>query len=506
MKTRSLFLSLFAFAALCSCNKEGAEPIVNGDLLAEDTFIQVNIAAPSVATKATDGGTEAGTAAEHQVKNVMLAFFASNGEFIETKEYTDFTWSDSSNSNVEYVSSIQVVLQGKTIVPRQVVAILNYTPALKSAINGVSSRTALYSLVADNPISEIDGNQYFLMTNSAYMDGGAVLYYSEIADSHMYTGTEAPAGYKPLDIYVERVAAKVSVESNATSSIKTVTLHSGDDLHYYPQITGVCLTSTADKSFLLKHIHDYSSISGWTWPFVKWNDPTNYRSYWATSNTESYTKVSYEQIGTEEDWTRYYNENTNHANHTQLLVAATIKQAADAMTMNPADPSIGDFVKFGPTYYTAADFLTTVANEVSALGVTVAGTALTKDHFALKYTTGYYSCVTLADAVVLDDPTKLADVNAKLADYDEILYWKDGKAYFFTHVEHFGPDAGVNAFGLVRNHHYDIAINSIAGLGTPVSDETEVITPEKPTDLDYNLAAKINILTWKVVRQDVDLN
>ena len=85
---------------------------------------------------------------------------------------------------------------------------------------------------------------------------------------------------------------------------------------------------------------------------------------------------------------------------------------------------------------------------------------------------------------------------------------EDGKAYFFTHVEHFGPDAGVNAYGIVRNHYYEITINSIAGLGTPVSDESEpeVITPEKPTDLDYNLAAKINILMWKVVRQTVDLN
>lgn len=506
MKARNLFLSLCAFAAICSCSKEIEPGVKDSEVLAEDTFIKINIAAPSVASKGTDGGTEAGTAAEHAVKNVMLAFFASNGEFIETKEYSDFTWTESSNSNVEYISSINVVLQGKTIVPRQVVAILNYTPALKTAVSGVASRSALYNLVSENPVSEIDGDKYFVMTNSAYLEGGAAVYYSQIADSHMYTGDEAPVDYKPLDVYVERVAAKVSVESNATAAIKTITLHSGTDLHYYPAITGVCLTSTADKSFLLKHIHDYSSVAGWTWLFIRWNDPTNYRSYWATTNTDSFTKVSYEQIGVETDWTRYYNENTSHANHTQLLVAATIKQAADAVTMSPSDPSIGDFVKFGPTYYTADDFLTSVANEIAALGVKVGGANITKEHLAIKYTTGYYSKVTLADALVLDDESKRSAANAKLEDYEDILFWKDGKAYFFTHVEHFGPDAGVNAFGMVRNHHYDIAINSITGLGTPVNNEYVEITPEKPTDLDYNLAAKINILTWKVVRQTVDLN
>ena len=97
---------------------------------------------------------------------------------------------------------------------------------------------------------------------------------------------------------------------------------------------------------------------------------------------------------------------------------------------------------------------------------------------------------------------------AKIAEYDDVLFWEDGMSYFFTHVEHFGPDAGVNAYGLVRNHYYDITLNSIAGLGTPISGGSilDDIDPEKPTDLDYNLAAKINILRWKVVSQSVDLN
>jgi len=147
-----------------------------------------------------------------------------------------------------------------------------------------------------------------------------------------------------------------------------------------------------------------------------------------------------------------------------------------------------------------------VANEVAALGVKVGGVAFDKSSLVIAPKTGFYSSVALATSVAFDDPAMQTTTETKLADYDDILYWKDGKSYFFTQVEHFGPDAGVNTFGLVRNHLYDITINSIRGLGTPVVSETDPIDPEKPSDLDYNLAAKINILKWKVVSQSVDLN
>mgnify|MGYP003558779478 CR=1 FL=1 len=50
MKTRNLFLSLFAFAALCACNKE-AQPEVP-QILDADTYIKVNIMATDASTRA----------------------------------------------------------------------------------------------------------------------------------------------------------------------------------------------------------------------------------------------------------------------------------------------------------------------------------------------------------------------------------------------------------------------------------------------------------------------
>ena len=60
-------------------------------------------------------------------------------------------------------------------------------------------------------------------------------------------------------------------------------------------------------------------------------------------------------------------------------------------------------------------------------------------------------------------------------------------------------------YGIVRNHIYDIAINSVSGLGTPVLDPEEVIVPQKPTNDETYLGARINILSWRVVKQNIDL-
>jgi hypothetical protein len=60
---------------------------------------------------------------------------------------------------------------------------------------------------------------------------------------------------------------------------------------------------------------------------------------------------------------------------------------------------------------------------------------------------------------------------------------------------------------MVRNHVYDIKIDGITGFGTPVYEPDKIITPEKPEeDVALNLSARINILSWHLVSQNVTLN
>ena len=66
-------------------------------------------------------------------------------------------------------------------------------------------------------------------------------------------------------------------------------------------------------------------------------------------------------------------------------------------------------------------------------------------------------------------------------------------------------------FGVVRNHAYEVNIRSVKRLGTGVFDpegdnDTEPIKPtEDPKDPNWFLGAEINILSWKIVNNYVDL-
>ena len=58
--------------------------------------------------------------------------------------------------------------------------------------------------------------------------------------------------------------------------------------------------------------------------------------------------------------------------------------------------------------------------------------------------------------------------------------------------------------GVVRNHIYDLSLNDITGIGTPVFDPDDVIVPTKPEDEQlWYLAARIKVLKWRLVKQDV---
>lgn len=82
---------------------------------------------------------------------------------------------------------------------------------------------------------------------------------------------------------------------------------------------------------------------------------------------------------------------------------------------------------------------------------------------------------------------------------------RGGMAYYYTKINHFGAAESTAQYGLVRNHVYKIDIKSINGFGTPVYDPNSGFDPQTPNKVETYLAAKINVLSWRVVGQHVDL-
>ncbi len=126
------------------------------------------------------------------------------------------------------------------------------------------------------------------------------------------------------------------------------------------------------------------------------------------------------------------------------------------------------------------------------------------------------NAITIDDALINVAKTKIdetIETSLTTINNQKIYYWNDGKTYFYTGIRHQGfpglSGKGNDDFlyGVVRNHIYDINLEGIYGLGTPVIEPGRPINPDRPKDERPSfIKAKINILKWRVVKQNATLH
>ena len=138
--------------------------------------------------------------------------------------------------------------------------------------------------------------------------------------------------------------------------------------------------------------------------------------------------------------------------------------------------------------------------------VPVGKTALNILQWYLKNSVEGYVPLTenISDAEAMINAT-----NAYLADNIEpALLYTNGMTYYIVDIKHLGASKSLAEYGVVRNHVYQIAINSIKGYGSPIYNGLSFIVdpPLYPEEDEASyVAAKINVLSWKVVTQGVDI-
>lgn len=89
----------------------------------------------------------------------------------------------------------------------------------------------------------------------------------------------------------------------------------------------------------------------------------------------------------------------------------------------------------------------------------------------------------------------------------------NGKCYFIVPIKNVTSetlsDTETGKFGLVRNHHYNITINSINGLGTGLVDSQSFIplryTYSGQSSSAYKVNANVSVNEWQDVNQTVDI-
>ena len=120
------------------------------------------------------------------------------------------------------------------------------------------------------------------------------------------------------------------------------------------------------------------------------------------------------------------------------------------------------------------------------------------------------SANTVTYTVTVPDALATKGIGDDISAVDELVYevyrTQEEGVETFTNLDNFLYHKTAE-YGVVRNHVYQIDINSISGYGSPVYNGlSHILTPGYPElEQESYVAARINVLSWKVVQQGVDI-
>lgn len=514
-----LFIALAALGfAACAENGEQNAPVQNGEL--EQSYMAITLTADDI-TRADDGKYEEGLAEERAVKSAYVFFFKDGAAFPVTFSNGTSTNAGANNylevvltgntgdmPNVSDVKDAVLVLQNyKGEYPNKIVAVLNWTPT-KASYTLENLKTQISALG--------NADDGFVMSNAVYADqAGQTIDAVDLTIDNI-AKTAEDALKNPVTIHVERVAAKV--EFTAANDGKFAIEKEVEGKPVYAQIKGFELYNDYQESWLIKRIDP-------TWEVgFNWNDYNFFRSYWAQSlgkafenntfawstdnkglnewdylgeNTRAWTEAAdvrtkvvvkaqlVDSEGNPFEVVNWYGKDYIGEDNLKIVVANTLKN-----TYFSGDGST--FTGLTPEDIKCVDRLVTDAKAYEVyFQLSEAGAAKTW----YKYEGGNYNAID-NDAL-----------NAALADVQPALVYNNGMTYYWLDIKHLGNAGSTAEYGIVRNHVYKVNITDITGYGTPVYDGTsDFITLEKPEDIVTYVSAQINILSWRVVENDYDLN
>lgn len=536
-------LSLFLPFVLASCSSD--EPGKNGDNGKDLGYVAVNIVQPNQAdVRAANSGFEYGNDTENFAKDALFFIFDGSGNILSTNGAQRKTLNghgEGNNPEVERIYNAVLLINGENEKPnntKQIVCVLNAPDKFEEGISSISNLKDKIDAYGTH------SKGTFIMSNSVYKNGDTEVFATQITEEYIKT-SESEALTDPVNIYVERVVAKIQVETQQASeggfsnTDAQVTID-GEQKTFKIKITGIEIANIAEKSYMFKNIADIATTEDMSFDW-NWNDVTNKRSYWETVPTKdkgmTFANKSYTQITStnpitnineltgDKKYIEYVQPNTTKGQNTAVLVTAELT--------NEDGSAINDFVYIRggyttdegaknvvATYLAAKDFYKKVGdNTYRQLEATDLEWKNGHDDSSITGLKDYEVIAQLKNDMIIYhfDGTPYTNgtsaVNTALKEatsYRARVYTK-GMCYYFVPIDHtsvakaYGYTGTKTYNGVVRNHIYKLTLQSIQGLGTPVFDPKDVIIPDKPSDENmYYLAAKINVLAWRLATQNVN--
>ena len=510
----------------------------------------------------TEAEYDNGTEDENHIESVRFYFFNSDGTPYILKnngQSTGKNWLEKNgdlntenkdNPNVSMISNPLLVIEGNTgASPAVMIAVINPNSLDGNKLGeGAKTlddvkRTSIFSKFYDTT-----GNKDFVMSNSVYVANG-VEKCASIVTGFVAT-TAAAAKAKPVDLFVERVVAKVqpTIDANyiATDGRKWTKIDGKDAIKVgvygtndiYAVVDGWGVADEDGRAELVKQVKttwndENLGISVWT-------SPDYHRCFWTSS-------VAF-AAGTGAEGNAPVNHSYNdYANRQLTACAYTLPNAPTTVAPDPyastltkmvlathlvykdgADYKPAEICQYrGQEYLHIEDVKTEVANNFAEYYIKKGDTRTKLQPSDIEFTTtadgikDYEVVATLRPLVEGESLQKKTGTTEEASSYQNVnkedlqnamneekaQIRKDGMAYYYVPIRHLGTDPKKPGYyGIVRNHVYSINIQNMYGFGTPVYDPDKTIDPTIPSNDATFLAARINVLSWRVVKYDANLD
>lgn len=577
MKKSLLFSAVLAGLMLGSCSSSD-DIAGTSEKFSADGKGYVNVTLnlptqPQSTSRAKNDEFDHGVADEYKVNDATLILFVGADEATATFKAVykldgwkkDLTPSAQISTTLSKVQKINVISASSTDKIYAFV-VLNNNGALKVTPTNTlkvheNDFTGTFADLSKEDINTFLKKDNLMMSNAVIISKPGSADFSsvkattltDVTDKIYKTESEATS-HPAANIYVERLAAKVTLENATGTSKNKVSVGSGTAKTFAYSLEGWRLANVNTSSYLTRQYDntwngyksdatdftvtshtDYDN-NAYRFAGIKAIDTgMGYRTYWGKD--ANYDVLPNFTDGNDEPTlaggaSTYCYENTFNVAHQNVkeTTCAIVK-----MKITPEGYSDGTFFTIDDNkgvVYSKDDVKTEIGNRFLAeIGVTnvkdnyyhgTSATITVKD-VEFADAAGY---VTITKMTLTDGTTEKEVTAADLTKFKptiKVNEFKDGYAYYTILIKHFGDELTpwnpstkttesypgsdkeqnwLGRYGVLRNNWYQLEVTGVAAIGASTPGELDVNNDNTPDDnLKRYISCKINALSWAVRKQ-----
>lgn len=576
MKKSLLFSAVLAGLMLGSCSSSD-DIAGTSEKFSADGKGYVNVTLnlptqPQSTSRAINDDFNHGDAAEYNVKDATLILFAGADEATATFKaaYNLTGWkkevepSDQISTTLSKVQQINVISASDKI---YAFVVLNHNDAFKVItssntlkVNGADF-VGTFAQLSKEDINMSLTKDNLMMSNAVIISKpGSADFSSEnattltdVTDKIYATESEA-SSHPAADIYVERLAAKVTLNKATGTSTNTVSVGSGTAKKFSYSLEGWRLANVNTSSYLTRQYEN-------AWNGYK-SGPTDFTTASHVDyDNNSFRFAGINEIATGKGYRTYWGKDANYDvapaftdGNAEPTLAGGASTYCYENTFNVAHQNVKETtcaivkMKITPDGYTAGTFFTIddnkgvvysnadVKTEIGRRFLAEMGSEYVKTHYYSDVTAtitvkdvefaDVAGEVTITKMTLTDGATEkevTADDLTKFKPTIKVNEFKDGYAYYTILIKHFGdeltpwnpstkttasyPDPNseqnwLGRYGVLRNNWYQLEVTGVAAIGASTPGELNVNHDDTPDDnLKRYISCKINALSWAVRKQ-----